>query len=590
VISVVIPVRNGAHTLRTAVESVLAGPAGLIELIVVDDGSIDDPAGSIAAHVDAGRVRVLRTVGVGVSEARNIGAAECIGDAIAFLDADDLLLPGWSSSMSALLTEPDVGLASCAMAFRGRRGDEVRVPEPQGPSGHGFPALFLAGAFCVRRDVWSRVGGYDVDLRFGENTELGFRICGALRSAGLRAAMTDEVFAVSMRRTFEGHHPEAVSDGASRVLRVHADRARRDPLFRRRYLTVQGVADARLGQRRAARLALWKAWCMAPTDRRAAGRVLIALVPGLAPWVWGAWRPRQVMNSTTSLPQASVALSVVVPVYNGAAVLPELLQSLAADEPPPGGWELIACDDGSTDPSLEVLDSWRDRLPLRVLAAGGGLGVGGARNLGAEAASGRAIVFIDQDDATAPGFFRTMEHALRNADVAVPRYDCDSLNSRSARGWRRIAQEHELPSIDGHPWGYGSGLGVSRVAFFSVRGFDAAYRHGSEDIDLCFRLHDAGYSVNFVPGAVLRYRFRSDLRGSLRQAFAYGFAGAQLRSTYRRAGLSIPSGSETLGTWGRALRRVMLGPTSADRIGALRTLANRVGRLRGAIYWKVPFA
>lgn len=94
-ISVIIPVCNGGDCLGTAVASALGQTLADIEVIVVDDGSTDDTAARADAYAAADRrVRVLHRPHEGVSAARNAGLAVATGDYVAFLDADDALMPG----------------------------------------------------------------------------------------------------------------------------------------------------------------------------------------------------------------------------------------------------------------------------------------------------------------------------------------------------------------------------------------------------------------------------------------------------------------------------------------------------------------
>jgi glycosyltransferase involved in cell wall biosynthesis len=91
-VSVIVPTKNRAPLLRQALASIRAieGPDLSIELIVSDNGSVDDSR-SVAAEFDA---IWLETVAPGASEARNSGLKAATGEFIAFLDDDDVWLPG----------------------------------------------------------------------------------------------------------------------------------------------------------------------------------------------------------------------------------------------------------------------------------------------------------------------------------------------------------------------------------------------------------------------------------------------------------------------------------------------------------------
>jgi glycosyltransferase involved in cell wall biosynthesis len=100
---------------------------------------------------------------------------------------------------------------------------------------------------------------------------------------------------------------------------------------------------------------------------------------------------------------ASILVSVVVPVYNGARCLPRCLDSLLRQTHP--RVEILVVDDGSTDGTPELV-----KPPVRVLSSGGRKGAGAARNVGARAAAGEVLFFTDADVVAPPDW---IEKALR---------------------------------------------------------------------------------------------------------------------------------------------------------------------------------
>ncbi|MFT4215669.1 MAG: glycosyltransferase family A protein [Micropruina sp.] len=93
VVTVLMPVHNGAEHLLAALDSVVAQDFADFELLVVDDGS-DDDTPEILAGYDDPRLRVLRLERTGLIGALNRGLDEARGELIARLDADDAMLPG----------------------------------------------------------------------------------------------------------------------------------------------------------------------------------------------------------------------------------------------------------------------------------------------------------------------------------------------------------------------------------------------------------------------------------------------------------------------------------------------------------------
>lgn len=99
--------RDGAGTLRAAVESALAECGADDQVVVVDDGSQDDPAGVLPGDR---RVRLLRQPPQGIAAALERGRAACQGELVARLDADDVALPGRIEAQRRAL-RADPGLA-----------------------------------------------------------------------------------------------------------------------------------------------------------------------------------------------------------------------------------------------------------------------------------------------------------------------------------------------------------------------------------------------------------------------------------------------------------------------------------------------
>lgn len=123
-VSWLIPVRNGARWLGEAARSALADSLPTDELVVVDDGSTDDPA---AVLPDDPRVRLVHQPPLGIVAALETGRAACRGELLARLDCDDVVLPGRLAAQRALLAA-DPGLAAVGGQARSI-SDFGEVPE-----------------------------------------------------------------------------------------------------------------------------------------------------------------------------------------------------------------------------------------------------------------------------------------------------------------------------------------------------------------------------------------------------------------------------------------------------------------------------
>ena len=196
-VSVVMPALNASSTIGESIASALDQTSPPLEIIVVDDGSVDDTA-SIARSFGP-RVRVLRpgAGSGGPGRARNAAAAVAAGDWLAFLDADDLWLPNKLQLQLSLIADPvfddDVALIYTDRENFGRLGglssrqsDGVTLHE-----GHVLRPLLIEGNFItlssamVRRDVFETFGGFDEssDLIGVEDWELWLRIAAKYRVA-----------------------------------------------------------------------------------------------------------------------------------------------------------------------------------------------------------------------------------------------------------------------------------------------------------------------------------------------------------------------------------------------------------------------
>lgn len=102
-ITVIMPVYNGARFLKKTLDSLLAQTCDDWELIVVDDGSTDATPDLLATYTDR-RFKKIRKANGGEAQTRNTGLRHATGEFIAFLDADDLYLPTALADMSAFLS------------------------------------------------------------------------------------------------------------------------------------------------------------------------------------------------------------------------------------------------------------------------------------------------------------------------------------------------------------------------------------------------------------------------------------------------------------------------------------------------------
>jgi glycosyltransferase involved in cell wall biosynthesis len=185
-VSVIIPVYNGTRYLRAALESVFAQTYRPFEVIVVDDGSVDD-SGAIAQSFPD--VRYIRQANQGVAAARNHGLDAARGEFFAFLDQDDLWTPEkLKFQMAQFLSDPDLGYTLTQLQF---------FLEP----GETLPAWFrkellstahtgwVLGTLLVRRTAFEKVGNFATGYFAANDSDWFFRA----KAAGIPMAVVPEL-------------------------------------------------------------------------------------------------------------------------------------------------------------------------------------------------------------------------------------------------------------------------------------------------------------------------------------------------------------------------------------------------------------
>lgn len=215
-ISVVIPCHNAERWIAATLRSVLAQQIDGLEIVVVDDGSVDRSAELVAYEFP--EVTLIRQTNAGVASARNRGIAQAHGQWVAFVDADDIWLPGKLHAQADLLaTRPDARMVYTG--WQVWRSDDTE-PDPDtlarwcaadgdaasaGPSGWIYPELLLdcavwTSTVMIRRDVLDEVGGFDESLRIGEDYDLW-----------LRASRVTPILRVPRSLALYRQHPDSIT-------------------------------------------------------------------------------------------------------------------------------------------------------------------------------------------------------------------------------------------------------------------------------------------------------------------------------------------------------------------------------------------
>ncbi len=218
-------------------------------------------------------------------------------------------------------------------------------------------------------------------------------------------------------------------------------------------------------------------------------------------------------------------ISVIVCSCNGARTIRGCLEGLRGLEYP--DYEVVVVNDGSNDATAAIAQEFGYRV---ITTANQGLSA--ARNTGLAAATGEIVAYVDDDASPDPHWltylaatFLTTRHAgvggpnipppedglVAQAVASAPGGPCHVLLSDSVA-------EH-LP---------GCNMAFRKRHLQAIGGFDPQFRAAGDDVDVCWRIQQRGWSLGFSPGAMVWHHRRDSVRGYWKQQKGYGRAEALL--------------------------------------------------------------
>jgi len=186
-VSVIIPTFNSQDWIEGLLKSILNQSYRNIELIVIDDGSNDKSLEIISrclSDPSGIKVQVITQVNSGVSVARNLGASVSSGEFLAFVDSDDVWLPGKLEKQVQTLLTSRSSAVSCSYAiFKDLSLEIIDVVHPDWTlNGVRDWLLFrsygglLSSTLLISREMFSRVGPFRIDLSLSADIEFAWRL------------------------------------------------------------------------------------------------------------------------------------------------------------------------------------------------------------------------------------------------------------------------------------------------------------------------------------------------------------------------------------------------------------------------------
>lgn len=206
-------------------------------------------------------------------------------------------------------------------------------------------------------------------------------------------------------------------------------------------------------------------------------------------------------------------VSVAIPCYNGAHYISETIESVLRQSRPAD--EVLVIDDGSTDESASLIQLY----PVTLIRHAKNLGLSAARNTAMNTASGDILAFIDVDAQADREWLHGLLNGYTHSDIGgVGGAGIEACEYSLSDRWRHrhASQNHGERPKDQVDFLYGLNMSFRREALRQVGGFCLTLRTNAEDMDMGFRLTQAGYRLVYRPEARV-YHQRTDDRDSLRR-------------------------------------------------------------------------
>jgi GT2 family glycosyltransferase len=226
------------------------------------------------------------------------------------------------------------------------------------------------------------------------------------------------------------------------------------------------------------------------------------------------------------LPEDPPKISVVVCAYNAEPTMRECLESLTKLAYP--SYEAVIVDDGSTDRTGSIADEY----PQFKIIHQPNHGLSAARNVGMTAATGEIIAYLDSDATADPDwltylawkFKRTSHVGVGGPNLPPPEDDWLANCVASSPG----SPTHILLDDETAEHIPGCNMAFRKDALVEIDGFDTTYTAAGDDVDICWRLQDRGYTIGFSPAAIVWHHRRKTVKSYLKQQMGYGKAEAML--------------------------------------------------------------
>ena len=216
--------------------------------------------------------------------------------------------------------------------------------------------------------------------------------------------------------------------------------------------------------------------------------------------------------------QKQIAVSIILPVYNGEKYLSDTLESLVKQSFV--NCEIIAINDGSVDRSLSILEKYKSIDNRLTIINTHNQGICNARNTGIRAAKGKYLMFCDHDDTYNPGYVEKAYQIITKGNYDYVKFSCVEIyvqDGKTVKCTKILINDNEFLnnslSIIYEYTNYREYIwdGIySKDLIEKIGGFDARFISGSEDVDLFLKLVKVAHSCATVSWVAYNHFIRRD--------------------------------------------------------------------------------
>jgi cellulose synthase/poly-beta-1,6-N-acetylglucosamine synthase-like glycosyltransferase len=235
-------------------------------------------------------------------------------------------------------------------------------------------------------------------------------------------------------------------------------------------------------------------------------------------------------------------ISVIVPVYNGEADLPDLISCLQVQTYPPSRVEYLLVDNNSSDRTASILQKATEQasiqgLTIRNIIENKIQSSYAARNTGIRASTGDILAFTDADCRPQPNWLETLIQPFANPDVGIVAGEIVALPGKTllekyADRGNVLSQKYTLEHPF-YPYGQTANLAIRRQVFEQV-GLFRPYLTTGGDADMCWRIQmQNSWQLHFAPTAIVQHRHRSTWRELQSQWRRYGRSNRYLHELHK---------------------------------------------------------